>query len=97
MILARQFKKRRRWFVKRSSIPMNHPFKKHILRNTWPTLAQSTFAADCWDELELSQIYVLPETVDLAEFLDDKSHSMTIQNPTSPSAHSKQEGSQNCP
>ncbi|AJR28540.1 polymerase [Nkolbisson virus] len=77
IVLRRKFQEYKKWFVVESQVDKNHPFKVHIINNTWPTPKQVEDFGDKWHELPLCKCFEIPDVVDPSNLYSDKSHSMT--------------------
>ncbi|AFH89680.1 RNA-dependent RNA polymerase [Vesiculovirus bogdanovac] len=76
IVLEQEFNKKKKWSVNPASVSLNHPFRTHILENTWPTPAQIQDFGDHWHELPLIQCFDIPDLIDPSIIYSDKSHSM---------------------
>ncbi|AJR28458.1 polymerase [Vesiculovirus morreton] len=91
-VLQNQFNEHKKWFVDEGLISADHPFKNHILENTWPTAAQVQDFGDKWHHLPLIKCFEIPDLLDPSIIYSDKSHSMNKSevlrhvrlNPTTP-------------
>ncbi len=75
-VLQKKFKEEKKWYVNKEDIRNNHPLKKHIRNNTWPTPAQIEDFGDDWHTLPLLKCFDIPDVIDPSQLYSDKSHSM---------------------
>ncbi|AJR28590.1 polymerase [Vesiculovirus radi] len=76
LVLEQEFGRKKRWSVDPSLVPADHPFRNHILDNTWPTPVQIQDFGDQWHKLPLVQCFDIPDLIDPSIIYADKSHSM---------------------
>lgn len=74
MVLEREFKRQRKWFVQKDKIPEFHPFKEYIDSETWPPISVIVGFGDNWDSLPMTPSLEIPRTLDPSVLLADKSH-----------------------
>uniref|UniRef100_A0AAU7L118 Replicase n=1 Tax=Zeugodacus cucurbitae sigmavirus-B2 TaxID=3159479 RepID=A0AAU7L118_9RHAB len=77
IVLHNQFKTKRKWFVDKSLINIDHPLHNEIMNNIWPTpKAIEDFGCN-WHTLPLTKCFDIPDVIDPSILYSDKSHSMT--------------------
>ncbi|QIQ19244.1 polymerase [Taiyi bat virus] len=76
MILRKKFIEEKKWYVDETKVSSKHPFKQHLIDNTWPTPKQIDDFGDHWHELPLTKCYEIPDIIDPSLLYSDKSHSM---------------------
>ncbi|QKV49535.1 large protein [Bughendera virus] len=76
LVLRKKFVEKKKWFVKKELLSVDHVFYTHIFDNTWPTPKQIADFGDHWHELPLEKCFDIPEIVDPSLLYADRSHSM---------------------
>ncbi|AJR28566.1 polymerase [Keuraliba virus] len=78
LVLKKKFSEKKRWFVDKDKMPLDHPFRDHVLNNTWPTPKQIEDFGDKWHLLPLVKCFDIPDVIDPSLLYSDKSHSMDL-------------------
>ncbi|WGC86349.1 MAG: RNA polymerase [Bat tupavirus BS2] len=76
IVLKSQFKKKKKWFVDETRLPLNHPLRTYIENATWPTPKVIEDFGDKWHTLPLTACFEIPDLVDPSLIYSDKSHSV---------------------
>lgn len=76
-VLSPEFGKQKCWSVDPTKLPKNHPFRSHVIQNTWPTKSEIEDSGDHWHELPLVKCYEVPGFLDPSLLYTDNSHSIT--------------------
>ncbi|DAZ87961.1 TPA_asm: L protein [Psilorhabdovirus 2] len=77
-IIRFHFRKAKVWPVDLEQLPNDHPFYHHVRDYTWPNRGEERRFGDHWHELPMTKVFDAPTSINLAEVLDDKSHSITL-------------------
>ncbi|APG78850.1 RNA-dependent RNA polymerase [Xinzhou dimarhabdovirus virus 1] len=77
-VLSTEFSKKKTWYVNEDQVPQDHPLRKHIVNNTWPSVQEVVDFGPNWHRLPLIQCYEIPYGIDPAVLYADKSHSMDL-------------------
>ncbi|AOX47517.1 L protein [Orgi virus] len=76
MVLQKEFKEKKKWFVDIDQLDRKHPLYRHVRDKTWPTPKKIIDFGDNWHRLPLQKCMEIPDVIDPSVIYSDKSHSM---------------------
>ncbi|UOX72918.1 RNA-dependent RNA polymerase [Wenzhou Rhinolophus pusillus ledantevirus 1] len=77
LVLRKKFSEDKKWYVDGKKLALNHPLRRYILENIWPTPKVIEDFGDNWNKLPLMKCFDVPDVIDPSLLYADKSHSRT--------------------
>nr|BDO24648.1 large protein [Oita virus] len=75
LVLRKKFSEDKKWYVDKTKLPQDHPLKRYIEENIWPTPKVIEDFGDRWNHLPLLKCFDVPDVIDPSLLYSDKSHS----------------------